>query len=45
MTAYRVEPHKLAELQSILRGRSVPLYLAYGGFPHRTFNLQALGAS
>lgn len=31
---YRVEPHKLAELQLILRGRGVALYMAYGGVPH-----------
>ncbi|WP_176097178.1 DUF2971 domain-containing protein [Burkholderia cepacia] len=42
---YRVEPPKLAKLQSILRGRGVPLYMAYGGVPHRTFEFQALGTS
>ncbi|MDN7820139.1 hypothetical protein, partial [Burkholderia vietnamiensis] len=42
---YRVEPHKLAELQLILRGRGVPLYMAYGGVPHRALKLHALGAS
>jgi hypothetical protein len=42
---YRVDPHKLAELRSMLRGRGIPLYMAHGGVPHRTFALQPLGAS